>query len=142
MRNIEDYKRGIKPLFRTGKRGGEVTNWVFEVSSEVRDALIEKGKIGIGWRICRVVDYVATTRCYKCQQFGHVSKYCKATQDTCGHCGELGHKMSESPNKNRKPTCHACKVSKKPHEHRIGEDGCLAIKGYLERMTRSITMTT
>lgn len=137
MGGIEEHKRGIKPLFKTGKKESEVTNWVLEVSAEMRKVLLDKGKVGIGWRMCRVADYIPSTRCYKCQNFGHVSRYCKATEETCGHCSTKGHRIENCPNKGQKPTCSACKTSKKPFEHRVGEVGCAALKSYMERVIRN-----
>ncbi|KOC58705.1 hypothetical protein WH47_09117, partial [Habropoda laboriosa] len=38
---------------------------------------------------CKAHDYVVATRCYKCQGYGHTSKYCRSSADTCGHLNAL-----------------------------------------------------
>nr|XP_041632428.1 uncharacterized protein LOC121502779 [Drosophila kikkawai] len=61
--------------------------------------LLEKGKIRIGWVVCRIREKLEPRRCYKCMGFGHTSARCraseataKATQEACFKCGGTGHK--------------------------------------------------
>ena len=44
-------------------------------------------------------------RCYKCQKFGHGSKYCRSSQ-TCGKCGKPDHKIENCSNV---LNCYNCK---------------------------------
>lgn len=60
----------------------------------VRD-LLAVGRIKIGVVSCRVrVPVRRVTRCYRCLQYGHMSKECKGPDRTrcCRRCGEDGHK--------------------------------------------------
>ncbi|CAB0042233.1 unnamed protein product [Trichogramma brassicae] len=67
----------LKPIFKVGKRDNEVTHWVMDVSPECRDVLVKEGGLYLGWRRCRVKEHCALTRCFKCQEFSHIAKYCK-----------------------------------------------------------------
>ncbi|XP_070144155.1 uncharacterized protein [Drosophila kikkawai] len=66
--------------------------------------LLEKGKIRIGWVVCRIRQKTEPKRCFKCMGFGHNAVRCRApeataktTQDSCFKCGGAGHKHK---------TCH------------------------------------
>ncbi|XP_041632353.1 uncharacterized protein [Drosophila kikkawai] len=61
--------------------------------------LLDKGKIRIGWVVCRIRQKTELRRCFKCMGYGHTSTRCrasdsvaKATQNSCFRCGEEGHK--------------------------------------------------
>ncbi len=57
-------------------------------------AVLEKGKLRIGWVICRVREKVYPSKCFKCWQTGHQARNCKSTTDrskNCRKCGETGH---------------------------------------------------
>ncbi|XP_070144868.1 uncharacterized protein [Drosophila kikkawai] len=64
--------------------------------------LLDKGKIRIGWVVCRIRQKTELRRCLKCMGYGHTSTRCrasdsvaKATQNSCFRCGEEGHKPRE-----------------------------------------------
>jgi hypothetical protein len=63
---------------------------VVEVSPKLRRELINLAKVKIRWSMCRVEDFVAVTRCFKCLGFGHTSKYCQG-QQKCSYCAEDHH---------------------------------------------------
>ena len=52
----------------------EARHVVVEVSPNLRRELIILAKIMIRWSMCRVEDFVAVTRCFKCLGYGHTSK--------------------------------------------------------------------
>lgn len=90
----------VNPKFKVGKRepGGDSVDWVCEVSLQFRKTVLKAGKLFIGWSRCRVCDFLSISRCYKCQAFGHIAKYCKAEIDTCGKCGQEGHQFKDCLN--------------------------------------------
>ena len=112
--------------FKTGDRTKDCCNWVLEVSKKVRDILINKGRLYIGWQCCKLQDYVAATRCYKCHSFGHTTKFCRAEKESCGHCAAQGHCFKNCPNKNKPPTCTNCKKSGKQSTHTVTDKQCPA----------------
>ena len=62
------------------------------------------------WHTELVDEYVDRPRqCFRCQKFGHVAKYCRQEQDTCGHCGTAGHKRDSC---NNPVSCFHCRA---PH---------------------------
>lgn len=55
---------------------------------------IEFNKIKIGWSICRIREMVPLTKCFRCFEFGHTSRYCQSLVDRsrqCIKCGVEGH---------------------------------------------------
>ncbi|CAB0033469.1 unnamed protein product [Trichogramma brassicae] len=107
----------LKPIFKVGKRDNEVTHWVMDVSPECRDVLVKEGGLYLGWRRCRVKEHCALTRCFKCQEFSHIAKYCKEKENTCGKCGEVGHTFKECTLEKQAQICVPCRRAKKPFDH-------------------------
>ena len=59
------------------------------------------------WHTELVDEYIDRPRqCFKCQKFGHVAKYCRQDLDTCGNCGESGHKRESCSSDTKCFHCH------------------------------------
>ncbi|KAK9293553.1 hypothetical protein QLX08_011541 [Tetragonisca angustula] len=114
----------MRIAFKTGDKSKDRNNVIIEVSKEVRDILINKGRLFMGWSYCRVQDYIAVTRCYKCQGFGHTSRYCKSEMDICGHCSTSGHSFKDCPNKHKAATCSNCKRMGRNSNHVVTSREC------------------
>ena len=121
-----DYKTfhsQFKPS-HSWKQGEKPLNWVVEVDPIIRQKIMDNGsRIFKQWQAHRVVDYIDATRCYKCQKYGHVSKYCQQ-KDVCGHCAQVGHTFKNCSNKEAPSQCAACKVNKLPAAHRVVDRTC------------------
>lgn len=129
--NLEDQglteaevKEGITFRFKTGLRDAELCTWVIEVSSKIRSLLLDKGRIYLEYSSCRVRDYLAVSRCFRCQGYGHLVKYCKRTMDTCSQCAKEGHNFRDCPEERNEPTCEQCQLAKKEARHRVGTIDC------------------
>lgn len=85
----DEIKKTVKLCFKTGRRDLPVCNWVIQVSSEMRVALLEEGRVYLDFAACRVVDFLAVARCFKCLGYGHSEKNCKNEGvNVCSHCGK------------------------------------------------------
>lgn len=64
-----------------------------EADFSTYEKIVQAGKLNIEFERCRVFPYVNVTRCFNCQEFGHISRFCKKAT-LCGKCsGE--HKTDE-----------------------------------------------
>lgn len=107
------FQEEVRKLHRNGNRNSEI-NLVIEVSPSIRETLLKQDRIYNSWHAQRIRDYLTECRCYKCQSFGHVSKYCKAENGIYGHCSSEGHAFKNCLKKNSNPTCINCKRAAKP----------------------------
>ena len=134
----EEFLSNFQPRFRMGRRTEESTNWVVEVSPNIR-AIIradDKQRIYVGWMSCKIQDFRGVSRCFNCQMYGHVAKFCRETEKTCSYCAKMGHIANECPEIKAKkaPTCPPCKRTKKKADHSGGDKNCPAYKAALERV--------
>ena len=71
---------------------------------------------------------------YRCQQFGHTTRECKDTKETCWKCGD-GHRTAECNERDRK--CANCQGS-----HPTTYPGCPAMKAAnAAKLTQAMTYT-
>lgn len=143
--NLEDagysemeVKDRIVPKFRLEKRDADVCNWVLECSSKIREELLERERLYVEYSTCRVKDFLAVPRCFKCQGYGHLVKHCKKLGgDICPHCGVEGHSYRDCPREKEDPICVNCKAAKKDHKHRVGTLKCPIYARAVERRVSS-----
>lgn len=72
-------------------------------------SLLEAGKIKIGWSVCRFRVRTTLTRCFKCLEFGHISRQCTSKEDRaklCRKCGGEGHIAKDCK---EEPSCMFCR---------------------------------
>lgn len=88
----EGEKCHLKILKRnSGERRQEETErrnsgtLIIETDVETHKELQNRGIINLGWRKCRVYDFVSVLRCFKCWGFNHLAKYCKK-EEVCQFC--------------------------------------------------------
>uniref|UniRef100_A0ABD2XSC9 CCHC-type domain-containing protein n=1 Tax=Trichogramma kaykai TaxID=54128 RepID=A0ABD2XSC9_9HYME len=125
----EDYKKTVKVKMRIGRRDGNVVSVILEVDPGMRDRLVEKGRVFIGWRVHRVEKFEQPMRCLKCYGFSHKAKDCKE-KERCGNCGEEGHKRKDCQGE---VGCAVCKGRKKEGGHSVWSEVCPEAKWRLER---------
>jgi hypothetical protein len=71
--NIKKNQRGVVALL--------------EADQQTHDDLLSAGRVYIGWDSCRVYQHINIQRCFKCNEFNHIAKYCK-NNISCGNCAE------------------------------------------------------
>lgn len=121
---LETFKKESKVVHTYKKKDPKDTRatLVLECSPEVRNIVRTRDRLYIGWQSCRVKDYNPVVRCYKCQQYGHVAKYCR-NKSVCSHCAE-NHDIKECKNKNRPAKCSNCIMAKRAADHQLNDSKC------------------
>lgn len=60
---------------------------IIETDITSYENILITGRLNVEFERCRVFPYIRITRCFKCQEYGHIAKYCKKSE-LCGKCGE------------------------------------------------------
>jgi len=113
---LKEHLKSIKVVYRC-KVGneGHVSLWI--TSMNARNLILDRGEIFASGRRCRVDEpdlHREVKRCFKCQQYGHLVRDCRATADVCGKCtGE--HRTSSCTVKD--PKFFKCSNCKRKPEH-------------------------
>lgn len=109
---------------------------VFECTPRMREALIVRGTLHVGWQTVDVYDYVTVTCCNKCQQYGHPEKFCRSQEVVCGKCGESGHRAVKCAATFL--CCATCKRFKRDSAHMTASADCPARKYAEERFIQQV----
>lgn len=110
-------------------------NIVVEVNSKHFNAIMQMGKINIGWRQCKIFEFYDITRCFNCAGYYHKANKCTKSK-ACYKCGK-DHKTNECSE--NKLCCVNCKLSVeklKIHldiEHAANDIECPYYKKLLEK---------
>lgn len=86
---------------------------------EIATRIVNRGKIKIGWVLCRVRKRVSLLRCFRCHLFGHKKEECTQDDRTelCLKCTKSGHKAKDCQNT---PACIVCNIE----GHRVDQTKC------------------
>lgn len=125
------FLEGFKLRFRAGPRDRATVHHVIEVDPNIRKEILKQGRLYLGFRSLSAKDYLVVPRCNKCQDLGHVAKYCHQ-EEVCGHCGKTGHRKNECPDKNRPKKCIPCQKQGKQCNQAAG--GCATQKIMMDRL--------
>lgn len=137
----------FKLRFTRRNRRDALYNAVFEVSGNVRLAMLNIGRLNVDHQRLHVEEYAPFTQCYNCLQFGHTSKQCNAEHDACSHCGVDGHGFNACPNKSdvSKRQCYNCIAHNKQYNRNAHTDhsatsfkDCPRIKNAVKRLANRV----
>lgn len=59
---------------------------IVEVDPVTFEKAMDKGKLFIGWDVCKITEYINVKRCFNCCGFNHAAKNCKRKK-ACLKCG-------------------------------------------------------
>lgn len=86
----------VRLVYWSPAKGNRASSAVIDVPPDVRNRLLNQGRVYLGCFSCRIADHLRILQCFKCLGFGHIAKSCQAVGDTCGHCGD-GHESRACP---------------------------------------------
>lgn len=82
---------------------------IMEADYSTYEKIVQVGKLNIEFERCRVFPHVNVTRCFNCQEFGHISRFCK-NPTLCGKCSSSEHKTNDCQSEGNK--CVNCLFAK------------------------------
>lgn len=108
--NLEQFKTKFLPRFKTGPKEKATVNHVVEVDPTLRRQILQKRYLYLSYTATTPKDFLTIARCARCQDLGHVAKFCRQEKSTCGHCGEEDHMKANCAKINQAPVCIPCKL--------------------------------
>lgn len=128
------------------KKNSEIHQATLQVCPATFKKCIDRGRLIVGLDSCVVFDAINIPRCYTCNSFNHVSKYCK-NQAVCPLCaGSHGVKTCPvSKKENFVPKCSNCDFYNSKHQNRVNihhaawdYKKCEVYKRYLDQARKEI----
>lgn len=89
--NPSSSEDGFKPILKRGPRDRQTVRWVAEVKPDLYRRLIGFNRLFIGFMSCKVRDFKESTKCSKCQKYGHSAAHCKSAGERCAKYAAEGH---------------------------------------------------
>lgn len=86
---------------------GKTKQALVQVPTSVVPALLETGKITVGWLKCRIREKRRNSICFRCLEPGHLASMCNGVDRTnvCRRCCQPGHKARECKANKRCAKC-------------------------------------
>lgn len=124
-----------KIIHKTANLNSRGVTLIVEVDTDARRRLMDLGSVKIGWRMCRVQDYVGILRCFKCCGYFHFARDC-VKEEACGLCA--GQHMTKNCNSSRRK-CVNCedkikkmKIRNLKSDHSAYDNSCPCLKKEIE----------
>ena len=108
IKSEEDLKLRFK---RNNNKNTYLYNAVFIVSPTVWHEATRLGRLNVDHQKVFVGDFSPFIQCYRCLQFGHISKNCASDCRPCAYCADTTHQLASCPHatcKVKKPNCYNC----------------------------------
>lgn len=139
---IFDESSTIKIIkIESNKRNQEMINIIVEIEPKTYQKIMSKKRLLIGWNSCRIYDAIDLKRCFKCSQFGHLGKDCRAETTCCPRCSKQ-HELKDC--KSRTENCINCirhnkaKNTNLSPKHAAWDNSCPVYQMRLENKKKTI----
>lgn len=98
---------------------GETKTAIISLEREQGLELLKKDRIKLGVISCRIREFIAVKRCYRCWSLDHTALTCKGPDrsNSCLKCGKNGHKVANCTHDSFCPLCGRA-------GHRAGSGSC------------------
>lgn len=117
-------------LFSPNQR--EQRKALVQMGEEEASPILQKGKMKVGWVVCRVRRRVEVDRCFRCLGYGHTRRGCTGP-DRSGDCWRCGGKDHKASTCNATPLCALCSVvPEAKSDHVQGSGACGVFKEALQ----------
>lgn len=122
----------VKYERRGASTAAQFQSWVVELHPQLWAKIVDRKRVYLMYQSCYVRSYTGVTRCYRCQQYGHVAKACFAETPICGYCAK-GHDTRECTDKTR-VSCANCHKFGYDAKHLAGSFQCTSHRNALSLM--------
>ena len=107
---------------------------------------LTKQKVYIGWSSCAVYEHIDVVRCFKCQEYNHISANCKSAAAVCCFCSESHDGVKECPHKGDEKSfkcANCCKANAKyglniDVSHSVMSQQCPVLRKKIEQKKKNI----
>lgn len=131
----EQLREKLKIIKMVPNRAGTQTA-IAEIPAEAHEELTQRGRIKIGWTMCRISTDIKANQCYNCQSFGHHAARCASTA-VCGKCAGK-HETRACKAKGGKKCVNCMDEHRKDHNHSAFDTTkCPILRAELERSARN-----
>lgn len=96
--------------FTRSNRNEKLYNAVFITTPRLWSCITKKARLNADHQKVHVETFTPLLQCFKCLNYGHTKKHCRAETGACSHCAAEGHTYKDCPNKDNKETtkCFNC----------------------------------
>jgi len=120
--SLESFKKEVKMVSKplAAATDGAV-NVVLEGAGLAMQTLLDVGRCYVKWFSFRVRSYDPVVGCFRCLGFDHKVAECRAKEDVCRRCGQMGHRVAQCSNA---LNCRNCAFKGKPSDHLMMSPAC------------------
>ncbi|KAL7305851.1 hypothetical protein TKK_0002090 [Trichogramma kaykai] len=118
--DAQEFEAKVRIKMVLGSRNNRRGNVILETTPLIREALLAKERVYVGWEAHGVGDFDKPMRCLKCYGFAHMMKECKK-EARCGRCGGEGHLQKTCK---EEVGCAVCKERGLEGGHSVWSEAC------------------